>query len=62
MSGGQAENAAKISNQVKKKINELRDELDKTKELLEKANQQAEDEKKAREQVNHLAAAFPGGI
>ena len=52
MSGGQNENAAKISNQVKKKINELRDELDKTKELLKKANQVAEDEKKAREQVS----------
>ena len=51
MSGDKNENAAKISNQVKKKINELRDELDKTKELLEKANQVAEDEKKAREQV-----------
>ena len=42
---------ANIQSQVKKKINELRDELDKTKELLDKANQVAEEEKKAREQV-----------
>jgi len=59
MSGGQnPENAAKISNQVKKKINELRDELDKTKELLEKANQVAEDEKKAREQSEAEVSAL----
>ena len=46
---------ANIQNQVKKKINELRDELDKTKELLDKANQQAADEKKAREQVAQIS-------